>query len=162
MNNQKIVLCKGLPASGKSSWTKDFVAKSNGTAKRINKDDLREMMDSSVYSKPNEAFVLKCRDLIVSNAIGDGIETIIIDDTNFEPKHFEAMERIAQNHAKFSDREVTVEYKEFLDVPLDECIRRDSLRPNPEGEKARRGQYIRYIATPHHKYEYTIKTNAEQ
>ena len=62
VKKQKIILTRGLPASGKSSWAKEFVKNSNGKAKRINKDLLREMIDSSVYSKPNEKFILEIRD----------------------------------------------------------------------------------------------------
>ena len=142
MKKQKIILTKGLPASGKSSWAKEFVAKANGKAKRINKDDLRAMLDNSVYSKPNEDFVVKARDLLVHAALVNKYETIIIDDTNFEHKHFERMEEIARIVAAGNlnnGMQTSVEYKEFLDVTLDECVERDSKRPKPVGEKVIKG-----------------------
>ncbi|MEI7675101.1 MAG: AAA family ATPase [bacterium] len=142
MKKQKILVLKGLPGSGKSSWAKDFVAKSNGKAKRINKDDLRAMLDNSVYSKPNEKMILDARDTLVELFLTEGIETIIIDDTNFEAKHFDNMRVIADAF----DALIEVEYKEFLDVTVDECIHRDSKRPNPVGEKVIRDMYNRYIA----------------
>ena len=148
MKKQKIILTKGLPASGKSSWAKEFVAKANGKAKRINKDDLRAMLDNSVYSKPNEDFVVKARDLLVHAALVNKYETIIIDDTNFEHKHFERMEEIARIVAAGNlnnGMQTSVEYKEFLDVTLDECVERDSKRPKPVGEKVIKGMYQKYI-----------------
>lgn len=38
-------MLKGLPASGKSTYAKELVLKSPGKYKRINKDDLRAMVD---------------------------------------------------------------------------------------------------------------------
>jgi len=148
---QTILVLKGLPGSGKSTWAKDFVAKSNGKAKRINKDDLRAMLDNNVYSKPNENTVLAARDVLVDTFLANGIETIIIDDTNFEPKHFERMMEIKdlqryKREDKYLTTDIGVEYKEFLDVSLDECIYRDSKRANPVGEKVIRDMYSRYIA----------------
>ena len=47
-------MTKGLPASGKSTWAKLEVARSKGKTKRINKDDLRDMIDAGTWSKENE------------------------------------------------------------------------------------------------------------
>lgn len=151
MKKQKIILTKGLPASGKSSWAKEFVAKANGKAKRINKDDLRAMLDNSVYSKSNEKMILDSRDTLVDLFLAQGVETIIIDDTNFESKHFDRMVEIAdqqryKQESKYLTTDISIEYKEFLDVTLDECIHRDSKRGNPVGEKVIRDMHNRYIA----------------
>ncbi|MFN5657022.1 MAG: AAA family ATPase, partial [Pseudanabaena sp.] len=48
----------GLPASGKSTWAKEKVNKSPNIIKRVNKDELRAMLDNSYFSKGNEKFVL--------------------------------------------------------------------------------------------------------
>lgn len=145
MKKQKIILTRGLPASGKTSWSKEFVKNSNGKAKRINKDDLREMVDVGLYSKTNEQMILNARDNLICTFIEGGAETIIVDDTNFEEKHFNAMKDIADQFTTFTDRDITVEYKDFLDVSLDECIHRDSLRLKPVGEKVIKGMHQRYI-----------------
>lgn len=151
MKKQKIILTKGLPSAGKSTWAKDFVSKSNGKAKRINKDDLRAMLDNSVYSKPNEKMILDSRDTLVDLFLAQGVETIIIDDTNFESKHFERMVEIAdqqryKQESKYLTTDISIEYKEFLDVTVDECILRDAKRANPVGEKVIRDMYNRHIA----------------
>ena len=54
MNNQEIILLKGLPASGKSTWSKDFI-KENPDYIRINKDDLREFFNNPTFSKQTES-----------------------------------------------------------------------------------------------------------
>ena len=141
MIKQKIILTRGLPASGKSTWSKEFVKNSNGKAKRVNKDDLREMIDAGVWSKTNEQTIIDVRDVMIKIWLLDGVETIIVDDTNFEEKHFERIKNIAER----CDPVPTVEYKDFLDVSLDECIHRDSLRAKPVGEKIIKGMHQRYI-----------------
>jgi predicted kinase len=156
MKKQKIILTRGLPASGKTSWSREFVKNSNGKAKRVNKDDLREMVDVGVYSKPNEQMILEARDALVNVFLRGEVETIIIDDTNFEQKHFDKMQDIAQAYmnrnaqvymnkpAEFYTN-TTVEYKDFLDVSLDVCLERDSLRVKPVGEKVIKDMHQRYI-----------------
>jgi predicted kinase len=145
MKKQKIILTRGLPASGKTSWSKEFVKNSNGNAKRVNKDDLREMIDAGVYSKPNEQQILAARDALVSMWLVKDVETVIVDDTNFEDKHIEAMNHIAAAGSTSNDRDITVEYKDFLDVSLDVCLERDSLRAKPVGEKVIKSMHQRYI-----------------
>lgn len=145
MKKQKIILTRGLPASGKTSWSKEFVKNSNGKAKRINKDDLREMIDAGVYSKPNEQMILNARDNLICTFIEGGAETIIVDDTNFEEKHYNNIMNLALAFNNLGRHSITVEYKDFLDVSLDECLHRDSLRAKPVGEKVIKSMHQRYI-----------------
>lgn len=143
--NQKIILTRGLPASGKSTWAKEFVKNSNGAAKRVNKDDLREMIDVGIYSKANEQTILNARDSLICTFIEAKAETIIVDDTNFEEKHFETIKGLADAYNRLGRHSIDVVYKDFLDVSLDECIHRDSLRPKPVGEKVIKSMHQRYI-----------------
>jgi len=124
-----IYLTKGLPASGKSTWVRNLMETNPGTYKRVNKDDLRAMLDSSHWSKHNEKFVLKVRDFIVNIALEDG-KHVIVDDTNLHPKHEQRMRDIARAHGA---RVEVVDH--FLDVPIEECIRRDLKRPDSVGEQ---------------------------
>lgn len=145
MKKQKIILTRGLPASGKSTWAIEYVKNSNGKAKRVNKDLLCEMIDAGVYSKPNEQMILEARDALVNGFLHGKAETIIIDDTNFEQKHFDKMQEYADAYRQYVGTDVTVEYKDFLDVSLDECIERDSKRIKPVGQKVIRDMHQRYI-----------------
>lgn len=132
----KIILTKGLPASGKSTWAREQLALDSNT-KRVNKDDLRAMLDNSKWSKTNENFVLKIRDFIISEALDNG-NNIIVDDTNLHDKHLTRMQELAKI-AKFKS---TVEVNDsFLQVPLKECIARDLKRPNSVGEKVIRDMH---------------------
>jgi len=44
--SQKVIILKGLPASGKTTWAKKFVQENGGLYKRISKDDLRAMAEA--------------------------------------------------------------------------------------------------------------------
>jgi thiol-disulfide isomerase/thioredoxin len=91
----KIIVLKGIPASGKSTWAKDILAKYPGKYKRINKDDLRAMLDDSKWTKDNEKFVLEMRDYLIQKSLEDGYN-VILDDTNLAEKHLNKMKEIAK------------------------------------------------------------------
>ena len=72
----KIIMCKGLPASGKSTWASDFVAL-NRNWKRVNKDDLRSMVQGGAWSGKMERQILKTRDTLIRQWLGEGFNVIV-------------------------------------------------------------------------------------
>lgn len=130
----KLTMTYGLPASGKSTWAREQVTKSNGQIKRVNKDDLRAMIDAGVWNKSNEKEILSIRDTIIYHYLSHGF-SVIVDDTNLAPKHEVNLREIAKEF------EAEFEAKSFLDVPLSECIRRDLARPESVGKKVIRRMY---------------------
>jgi len=134
----KILMLKGLPASGKSTWAKNLVNE-NSNYKRINKDDLRAMLDTGKHSKTNEKFVLKTRDWLIREAIL-AQKSVIVDDTNFHPMHEKRLQELAKSLEAEIGKSIQFEVKIF-DVPLEECIRRDLQRPNSVGEAVIRRMY---------------------
>lgn len=143
---RKVHFLKGLPASGKSTWAKEMVAAHPGMYKRVNKDDLRAMLDASHWSRANEKFVMQVRDNIILQALEDG-KHVIVDDTNFHSDHFDTVKRIVTVYNRAYNKSVLVEVKEF-DLPLEECIKRDLLRPNSVGEKVIRDMHDQFVKTP--------------
>jgi predicted kinase len=135
----KILMLKGLPASGKSTFAKKLVSDSNGQWKRVNKDDLRAMLDNSKHSKDREKFILKIRDLIIEEAIENG-KNVVIDDTNLAPFHENRLKQLAEKHKVDFEVDDT-----FLSVSLDECIERDLKRDNPVGKKVITKMYYSYV-----------------
>lgn len=120
----KLLMLRGLPASGKSTYAKSLADK--GWV-RTNKDDLRAMLNDGKWSKSNEAAVLRLRDFIVIDALQRG-KNVVVDDTNCAPFHEETLKQLAQ------DNKAGFEVK-FFDTPLEECIKRDLKRPNSVGER---------------------------
>lgn len=133
---KQLLLLKGLPASGKSTYAKQFVDDNPGQYKRINKDDIRAMLDNSKWSRDNEKFVLKTRDFLILAALEEG-KHVIVDDTNLAPKHEERIKQLVKGLA-----EVRV-----VDFPCEpeECIERDLKRPNSVGSKVIWDMYNQFL-----------------
>lgn len=131
-----IYLTKGLPASGKTYWAKQKQGEDSNMV-RINKDDLRAMLHNSVWSKGREQFVLEVRDMLIEKALKEG-HNVIVDDTNFHPKHEVAIKNIAKQY----DAKVEVI---MFDTPFEVCLERDKVRPNSVGEAVIRDMYERYV-----------------
>ncbi len=136
---KKIIICKGLPASGKSTFAKKLVLENKGSYKRINKDDLRAMLDVSEHSKSNEKFVIATRNWLIKEALRCG-KHVIIDDTNLVPKHEKDIRELAATYREETGQNIGVEVK-FFDVSVEECIERDLKRTNSVGEKVIRRMY---------------------
>jgi predicted kinase len=123
----RIIMLRGLPASGKSTWAKEFVLKQPaGTWKRINKDDMRSMFDAGKWSRENEAAIIKVRDQLIQTFVANGTN-VIVDDTNLAPKH---AHRIVQLSNELG---ATFEIKDFF-TDVKECIERDTKRANGVGK----------------------------
>ena len=141
-----LYMVKGLPGSGKSTWAKAKVkSASYEQLKRVNKDELRAMLDCGHSSPLHEKFVLNVRNNIIASALNAGI-SIIVDDTNLAPKHEETLTALSVKHgAKF-------EIVDLTHVSLDECIARDKKRANYVGEDVIRKMHKDYL-TPAIKVE---------
>lgn len=137
----KLIMTKGLPASGKSTWAKQQ------NAYRINKDDLRAMMNNGVWSKVNEKYVLLVRDSIIEMHLRDKND-VVVDDTNLAPKHENRLRELAQKYgAEFI-------VQDFTHVDLEECIKRDQKRQNYVGEKVIRKMYNQFLKPQAEKIEH--------
>lgn len=137
-----VYLLKGLPASGKSTWAREKIQNNKGSYKRINKDDLRDMLDDGHWTGHNEKFVLNLRDHIIIEALKDG-KHVIVDDTNLHPKHKKRIEQLLSEH---KDEIGQVKVRErFFEIDLEEAIKRDLNRPNSVGPQVIKDMYNRYI-----------------
>lgn len=120
----KLIITRGLPGSGKSTWAKDWVAAGQGWRLRANRDDLRGMLygRSGVLERELEEQVTQTQRAIVSAALKSG-QDVVVDDTNLRL-------RFAREWAKFAHIE-GVEFEvndDFLKVPLSTCVERDAQR----------------------------------
>ena len=134
----KAIITQGLPASGKSTWAKSFVATEITDWVRVNLDDLREEMFNSVFSSKNERAVVKRQYELIQSAIDTGFN-IVVDNTHLNPKSLNKLTSF------FDERGVTYEVK-FFDVELNEAIARDKARLKPVGPMVIRRMYNAYLA----------------
>lgn len=134
-----LIMLRGLPASGKTTWAKKQIAESpKNSTKRVNKDDLRAMLDNGQWSKGNEEFVLLIRDYVIEKALLNG-KHVIVDDTNLVDKHETRLRELAKCC------NATFKIQDFTDVTLAECIERDKKRDNPVGYEVIRGMYDKFL-----------------
>jgi predicted kinase len=143
---KKVLILQGLPASGKSSFAKELLLKEPGKWVRTNKDLLREMCHASYWTKSNEKFILQIRDAIILEALEAG-KHVIIDDTNFG-KNIDRIKELVKGKARVEIN------RTFLQVPVEECIKRDLERPRSVGKDTILQMYKQYLETLNDKVEY--------
>ncbi len=141
----KVLLLRGLPASGKSTYAKELVSKNHNWV-RVNKDDLRAMMNGGVFSRKLEEQIVITERELVENALKIG-KNVVVDDTNFNLAH----ERYFSQLAMYYKAEFEVK---FFDTPLGECIKRDNKRPNGVGEAVIYKMYDQYLKPKPAVYEH--------
>lgn len=138
----KILMLKGLPGSGKSTYAKGIVER-DGNWVRVNKDTIRDMMGG--YTNKKEGLVIRFRNALIRTALDEG-KNVIVDDTNFHPKHEAAISQIARDFE--SEFEIY-----YVNIPLEACIKNDLNRPVSVGEKVIRRMYEDYVRPAFHKVE---------
>lgn len=135
----KLIMYKGLPASGKSTHAREEVLKSHGVIKRVNKDELRMLVDAGKWSSENEKTILKIRDIIVTTLLSEKF-SVIVDDTNLHPKHEINLRKIAQEYG------ADFKIKDFTNISLEECLDRDYKRSvGKVGKKVILKMYNQYL-----------------
>lgn len=133
----KIIVVRGIPASGKSTWAKEWVFEDPIHRVRINMDDIRNML-GKYWVIEREPLVKRIKENAIYNALDFGYD-LIIDNMNLNPKEIASIKRIISGYPEYS-----IEFKDFFDVPLDVCIERDSKRDNPIGAKTITDIYNKY------------------
>lgn len=114
-----------------------MIAEHPGRYKRINKDDLRAMLDDNHRNRGNEKFVLRVRDMLILQALEEGFH-VIVDDTNIHPKHETRIRNLVQGKGE-------VKLMDFMHVDVETCIERDLKRPRSVGARVIRRMYQEYL-----------------
>lgn len=142
-NIRKLILTRGIPGSGKSTWAKKWVEKDPEHRIRFNWDDIRNMMGPYwVVTRENTGIMKVMRESFLTKMM-DKCWDIVIDNMNLNPKEYEYYNNVINNYNKIHDIQYELEFKDFF-ISVDECINRDALRTNPIGEKTIREIYSKY------------------
>lgn len=118
----KVEMLVGIPGSGKSTYAKQVVAKDPSNWVRVNNDDLRAMLNGSVWSAEYEKIITDARNYLIRDALKRG-KNVIIDNLNLNRRHFDDVCKIA----KSVNVDVQVYEKAFF-IELDEALERNSKR----------------------------------
>lgn len=123
-------MLKGLQASGKSSWAKQYCFE-HPEFVRISKDDIRKE-----FPGLKEGKVIEMETSYIENVLANG-GSVVSDNTNLNPIHERRFRKIVDTFNEQSpDSQCTFEVNDsFLSVSLEECIERDRNRENSVGAK---------------------------
>lgn len=145
METRKIIICRGIQGSGKSTWAKQWCHEDPEHRVRFNNDDIRNMLGD--YWIPSREKLVKCLyDRFLLDSMARKYD-IVIDNMNLNPKTVAEIE----SEVDLFNRGVRgeygwkyeVEFKDFW-TPVEECIRRDASRLNPIGAKVIKDTWRRY------------------
>ena len=147
-----VVFLRGIPASGKSTFAKKHLeTHPKGKTVRINNDELSSMLFGVAWGRElNSAVLLENLriDLLTRSLENASIRLIFIDNTNLKTR---TVNQLAKCALKMGAK-VTVDDR-FLQVSVEECLRRDALRDTPVGERvirdmAQRAKQLRPWSIP--------------
>ena len=143
----KVIICQGLPASGKTTWAKAWANEDPKHRVRFNRDDVRNML-GKYWVPSREDLINSIYDSFMNEAMLAGYD-IVIDNMNLNDKTIKEIQRYVEefnNWIRLSvlDIHYDIEFKKFLDVPLETLLERDSKREHPIGEKVIRDLYTKY------------------
>ena len=133
----KLIICRGIPASGKTFWAKQWVLEDPEHRVRINQDDIRLMLGK--YWVPSREELVQH---IQKEALIEALERdydIVIDNTNLNKKVLDFYRALVIDHGNHA-----IEFKDFFDTPLSVCIERDKNRDVQVSEKIIRNFYNNY------------------
>lgn len=133
----KLVIVRGIQASGKTTWAKNWVSEDPEHRVRISYDDARR--ECGVYWIPSrEHYIRACTIEKLKIALVCGYD-VVIDNMNISPSSVEPFVRLAQMYGAKIE---SVDFK----TPLEVCLERDSKRAGDEqiGEEVIRATYERY------------------
>lgn len=121
----KLIITRGLPASGKTTFARRWVNADPLTRIRLNRDELRRMLHADVGATTNglqENLITKIQQDAARQSLRGGTD-VLVDDTNLRG-------RTASDWATLADVVgAEFEVQDFTHVSVDECLWRNSQRP---------------------------------
>jgi predicted kinase len=121
---RKVLINIGLPGSGKTTWSKDFVSK-NPDWVRVGRDDFRFMLkDSPILDPKGEKMLNDLMAQTTRKALLSGYN-VVLDNTHCKLKYI--------NEAIASVNDLADVDFRYFDVPMATCIERDKLREKKVG-----------------------------
>ena len=112
----KIVLTRGLPASGKSTWAKEF-ARRNPRTVRVSRDDLRaQLFPGAEYKDIDEGIITEAETAIARAALRAGC-VVVVDAMHLPQRYVNRWQRLGYPV-----------YIANFEAPLDSLVSRNSMR----------------------------------
>lgn len=122
-----LIICQGLPGSGKSTWSRSWVEEFPKSRVRVNRDEIRHQL-GPYWIPTREKLVTDIETNIILCGLRRGYN-VVVDATNL--RGIQRFTDLVKKHCGELVTEnifVEVKSKSFLDVSLEDCLLRDSLR----------------------------------
>ncbi len=130
---QELIITKGLPGSGKTTWAKAWVLEDPKNRVRVNRDDIRHML-GPYWVPSREQLVSKMEESMILHGLIYRY-SVVVDATNFK---FDV--------SRYSNDKLKLVHQDFTDVPLETCIERDAKRGvGMVGKKVIEDMYNKYL-----------------
>lgn len=124
--NPKLIICVGLPASGKSTWAKNYLTENENTV-RVNRDDFRLMLkNQQVVPHYIEQLINELQETTILKALHQR-QNVVVDNTHLKARYINQL-------IKMTEFSADIHFQVF-DVPLEVCLERDNLRELKVGEE---------------------------
>lgn len=134
-NNLVVKILIGVPAAGKSTWTREYLAKNPNTV-AVSRDDFRYGLRNSCVTEPKiESMITELVDSTIIKALSFKLN-VVIDATNLKASYINHFVDLVKYKAD-------VEFRVF-DISLDKAIERDSKREKKVGEHVIKKMYKNY------------------
>lgn len=122
---QEVIINIGCPASGKSTWTTEFLSK-NPNYVKVSRDDFRYMLRNSGFCEPKiEKLITDLSNQTILNALANKL-SVVVDNTNLKLSVINEIVALVNPYAD-------VTYRVF-DVPYKTLLERNSLRERKVGK----------------------------
>ena len=134
-NNPQILILVGIPASGKSTWSKEHIRR-NPDWVRINRDDYRLMLKDAQMCDPKiESMISELVTVAIRKSLARKLN-VIVDATNLRAKYINEFVNEFKHEADISFR--------IFDISLAKAIERDNGRAAKVGEAVIKKMYENY------------------
>jgi predicted kinase len=116
----KIILCRGIQGSGKTTWAKQWVLEDPEHRVRFNNDDIRNML-GKYWVPSREELVLDLKKQFIRSSMLAGYD-IVIDNMNLNPKEVESYKTYIEEHNRIMkklDEETKLSFKDNTKYELE-------------------------------------------
>jgi len=135
----KLIITRGLPASGKTTKAKAWVAEDPKSRARVNRDDLRAMVHNGQWKgNDTEKTIVAARDVLIGRLLNRGI-SVVCDDVNLRAS------TVSELFTLGGKAGAELEVWDLSNISLETCILRDKERGGDLWQAVIPDYYDRFI-----------------